>query len=73
MAKLLLKALGKRIEQQGYEFKISEETPQKLAEAVAGSVFGARELRRLIQDSIESKLAKDLLAGAYQKGDTIIV
>ena len=73
VAKLLLKALGKRITQQGYGFKISEETPQKLAEAVAGSVFGARELRRLIQDSIESKIAKDLLAGTYKKGDTIII
>ncbi len=71
IATLLLKKLGSRIEQQGYGFRISEETPRKLAEAVAGSVFGARELRRLIQDSIESKLAKEILSQKYKKGDTI--
>jgi ATP-dependent Clp protease ATP-binding subunit ClpA len=34
-------------------------------------VFGGRELRRVIQERVESKIARDILAGAYKKGDAI--
>ena len=71
IARLMLTSLGKRIEKQGFRFELSEETLDGLAEATEKSVFGARELRRIIQDTIESPLAKDLLEGRYEKGETI--
>ncbi|MBI2637560.1 MAG: ATP-dependent Clp protease ATP-binding subunit, partial [Candidatus Sungbacteria bacterium] len=71
VAKLLLRGLGKRLQKQGYEFAISDETVKRIASAAEGSVFGGRELRRIIQDTIESPLAKDLLLEKYKKGDSI--
>lgn len=71
VSRLMLLKLGARLEKQGYKFEISEATVLRLAETVAGSVFGARELRRLIQDTIETPLAKDLLVGKYKKGGMI--
>src|SRR3989344_6340121 len=58
---LLLGSLGKRLRQQGYEFEVTNETVSRIAEAAAGSVFGGRELRRIIQDTVESPLAKEAL------------
>lgn len=71
IAELMLRKLGERIEKQGFKFEISEETVMRLAENVKNSVFGARELRRTIQDTIESPLAKELLEGKYKKGEII--
>ena len=68
---LMLKKLGERIEKQGFKFEITEETVLRLAESAKDSVFGARELRRAVQDTIESPLAKNMLEGKYKKGEVI--
>jgi ATP-dependent Clp protease ATP-binding subunit ClpB len=36
-------------------------------------VYGARPLKRAIQQEIENPLAKEILAGAFAAGDTIHV
>ncbi len=36
-------------------------------------VFGARPLRRVIQNQVEDRLSDALLDGSYQEGDTIRV
>ena len=36
-------------------------------------VFGARPLRRAIQDRVEDKLSEELLRGKFQFGDTVVV
>ena len=36
-------------------------------------VFGARPLRRTIQDLIEDKLSEDLLRAGFREGDTVVV
>ena len=36
-------------------------------------VFGARPLRRVIQDNIEDKLSDALLRGHFRSGDTVTV
>lgn len=73
VAKLLLGRLAKRLEAEGYRLTWSEEAVNWLAEAGYSPAFGGRELRRLIQDKVESTIAKDILAGKYQKGGTITV
>ena len=42
-----------------------------LAAAGFDPVYGARPLRRALQSKVEDPLAEQLLAGEYQKGDTI--
>ena len=44
-----------------------------LGEKGYDEVFGARPLRRVIQDMVENKLSEDLLRGRFQSGDTAIV
>ncbi len=73
VAELLLKSLQKRIEAQGYSLAWSPEALDWLAEHGYATVFGGRELRRVIQDRIEAQIAKDILAGKYRKGETIAV
>lgn len=71
VARLMLARLGQRLEAEGYRLAWSEELLTWLAEHGYSPIFGGRELRRVIQDRIESPLAKDLLEGRYKKGDTI--
>jgi ATP-dependent Clp protease ATP-binding subunit ClpC len=44
-----------------------------LGEKGYDEVFGARPLRRVIQDMVEDKLSEGLLSGNFQSGDTAIV
>lgn len=44
-----------------------------LGEKGYDQVFGARPLRRVIQDSIEDQLSERLLAGDFEAGDTVLV
>jgi len=36
-------------------------------------VFGARPLRRVIQNEIEDRLSEALLEGRFQPGDTVLI
>ncbi|MDO8523334.1 MAG: AAA family ATPase [bacterium] len=73
VAVLLLKDLAKRIENDGYQFSWTDAALNSLAAAGYSEAFGAREMRRTIQEKVESKLAKDILSGKYQKGGTIAI
>ncbi|MDO8600172.1 MAG: AAA family ATPase [bacterium] len=71
VARLMLGALGERLNEQGYEHEITEETLRTVAAKGYNETFGARELRRVIQDDVESRIAREILEEKYQKGDTI--
>ncbi len=44
-----------------------------LSEKGYDEVFGARPLRRVIQDMVEDKLSDGLLRGEFRPGDTAVV
>jgi len=44
-----------------------------LGEKGYDEVFGARPLRRVIQDMVEDKLSDALLSGKFQPGDIVVV
>jgi ATP-dependent Clp protease ATP-binding subunit ClpB len=52
---------------------ISEEALQKIAEAGYDPVYGARPLKRAIQQQIENPLSKLILSGRFGPKDTIPV
>ncbi|WP_026286799.1 ATP-dependent chaperone ClpB [Gilvimarinus chinensis] len=63
--------LGKRLADKDMALNISDEVMDKLAEAGYDPVYGARPLKRAIQQHIENPLAQDILAGKFSPGDTI--
>lgn len=73
IAGLQLTGLEKRLQEQGISLTVSEAALDKLAEAGFDPVYGARPLKRAIQSELENLLAKKLLSGAFQAGDTIVV
>jgi ATP-dependent Clp protease ATP-binding subunit ClpC len=71
VAELMLKGLALRIKEQGYEFKANPGLVQYLVKVGFDPVFGARAMRRALNEKIEGVVAKKILAGQYQKGDII--
>jgi ATP-dependent Clp protease ATP-binding subunit ClpC len=67
----MLKELYKRITQKGYDVQIGEDLLRILVEKGYHPEFGARPMRRVIQDVIEEKIATKIISGEVKKGDTI--
>ena len=65
--------LAKRLAQRNLDFVISDAALDKLGESGFDPVYGARPLKREIQQQIENPLAQKILAGEFLAGDTIHV
>lgn len=63
--------LAKRLAEKELSLNLSEEAMQLISDVGYDPVFGARPLKRAIQQYIENPLASDLLSGKYQAGDVI--
>jgi ATP-dependent Clp protease ATP-binding subunit ClpB len=63
--------LAKRLAEKELSLNLSEEAMQLISDVGYDPVFGARPLKRAIQQYIENTLASDLLSGRYQAGDVI--
>ena len=71
---ILLKNLVKRCEEQlGIELKISESVKDYLAESGFDGKYGARPLRRAIQNKLENPMANKILDGEIKTGDIVKV
>mgnify|MGYP005841932757 CR=1 FL=1 len=68
-----LRHLRKRLADRGLRLDVTPEASRLLAEEGYDPQFGARPLKRLIQQRIENPLAAKLLAGEFGEGDTIRV
>jgi len=73
IAKIQLKSLEQRLGKMEMALDITEEALQKIAEAGFDPVYGARPLKRAIQQQIENPLSKAILAGRFGPKDTIRV
>ena len=73
IVKLQIQGLEKRLADQKLALKLSEVAIAYLAELGYDPVYGARPLKRAIQRHLETALAKSILRGEYQPGDTIFV
>lgn len=71
IARLMLENLNKRLEPKECSIKITPELIKKVAQLGYDPAFGARPMRRVIQDKIEDKIAQRLLAGEIKKGEVI--
>ena len=73
IVKLQIQGLEKRLFDQKLSLKLSEGAIDFLAELGYDPVYGARPLKRAIQRYLETAIAKSILRGDFQGGDTIFV
>jgi ATP-dependent Clp protease ATP-binding subunit ClpB len=73
IAGIQLANLRRRVESNGFELEFSDEAMDLIGEAGFDPVYGARPLKRAIQQEIENPLAQKILSGDYAPGDTITV
>ncbi|MFC5078557.1 Chaperone protein ClpB [Vibrio thalassae] len=63
IAGIQLQRLGKRMEDSGYHLVVADAALDYIAKVGYDPVYGARPLKRAIQQTIENPLAKEILAG----------
>jgi ATP-dependent Clp protease ATP-binding subunit ClpB len=68
-----LEQLQRRLAQRRLQLEVSLPAKQWLADRGFDPLYGARPLRRLVQQAIGDQLAKMLLAGQVHDGDTVTV
>ena len=73
IAGIQLEYLRKRLKDRHMDIDIDEKALDKLGEAGFDPVYGARPLKRAIQQQLENPLAQDILGGKFITGDVIEV
>lgn len=73
IARIQLARLEQRLSAQEMHLVVSEKALEKIAESGFDPVFGARPLKRAIQQMIENPLSKRILEGEFAAEDTILV
>lgn len=73
IAKIMVKKIAKSLEPKGVSLLYDEDGLLKLAEDGYDPKFGARPLRRLLQDKIENEIANLILAGSLKRRDTVFI
>lgn len=68
-----LKGLYSRLENIGYELVISDEAKKFIASKGYDVQFGARPLKRAIQNNLEDGLSELIISSSLKEGDTISV
>tara|TARA_R110002073_G_scaffold172563_1_gene329706 strand:+ start:5726 stop:8371 length:2646 start_codon:yes stop_codon:yes gene_type:complete len=73
IVKLQLASLGSRLEQNGLRLDVSEAAIDEIASTGYDPVYGARPLKRVIQNEVQNRLASALLKSSYPEGTTVRV
>lgn len=73
IAKIQLAIVEKRLEGMEMSLEVSEAALHKIAEAGFDPLFGARPLKRAIQQQIENPVSRLILEGKYGPRDTILI
>jgi ATP-dependent Clp protease ATP-binding subunit ClpB len=63
--------LAKLLEQRDYALEVTDKARDELAHRGYDPSFGARPLRRVIQNELQNPLASELLKGQFAEGSTI--
>lgn len=72
IAKRMLASLSKRVKELGIGIEFSDKSVTAIGEAGFDPVYGARPLRRAIQQRIEDKLSEEMLEGKLTAGSEYI-
>lgn len=72
ITKLLLKRIINKLASKGITLKITDEAINELAEAGFDPIFGARPLKRVIQEKVNNTLSEYLLTNKIERRDIVI-
>ncbi len=70
---LMVNSLTKRLKEQEIELELTDTAIDKIADEGFDPEYGARPLRRAIQKQIEDRLSEELLKGAIEKGQKVVL
>lgn len=73
ICKIFISNLYKRVSKQGLGLKVTESALNYLIEKGYDSEYGARPLRRLIEQEVEDPIAEHMIRGSIGKGDTVYI
>lgn len=73
IARIQLNGLEKRLAERGLKLVLSDDALNLLGNVGFDPVYGARPLKRAIQQQLENPLASKILAGEFTSGDTVHV
>lgn len=71
IASIQLERLAKRLEEKGYQLEVSNKALDLIAQVGFDPVYGARPLKRAIQQNVENPLAKSILSGEIVPDKTV--
>jgi ATP-dependent Clp protease ATP-binding subunit ClpB len=72
IAAIQIQYLRDRLAARDMQLTLTDRALDKLAETGFDPVYGARPLKRAIQQALENPLAQDILSGKFAPGDTIV-
>jgi ATP-dependent Clp protease ATP-binding subunit ClpB len=73
IARIQIRGLEKRLAERNLKLALSDKAYELLGNVGFDPVYGARPLRRAIQNQLENPLAQRILAGEFVGGDTVKV
>ncbi len=72
ISEIQLSYLRKRLQERDMDLVFTDAAKDKLGEAGFDPVYGARPLKRAIQQLVENPLAQAILSGRFAPGDVIV-
>ena len=73
IAKILLSSINKRFASRGLGLEVTQEAIEYLVAKGSNLIYGARPLKRFIEQEIEDKIAEKILLGTLQDTGKILV
>lgn len=73
IAWLMINKIGERLAEKGMKFRAEDAAVEQLATLGFDPLFGARPLRRVIQERVDNQLADLILRKAVQRRDTVVL
>ena len=71
IAKLMLKSVAKRLKERRIELIVTDDAARLISREGFDPEYGARPLRRAIQQQVEDALSEEILSGKITIGDTV--
>ena len=73
IADIQLARLRSRLSEKDMSLTVDDSAFDQLIDAGFDPVYGARPLKRAIQQQVENPLAQKILSGEFEAGDTIVI
>jgi ATP-dependent Clp protease ATP-binding subunit ClpB len=73
IARIQTEYLAKRLAERQLKLTLTDKALDLLGNVGFDPVYGARPLKRAIQQQLENPLAREILEGKFQPGDTVAV